>query len=287
MIDSKSTLGEGPSWDEKEKLLYWVDILQKKIYQFNPGSNENKEVLLDKLVGAIAPKQDGGVVLALQDGFYSYDFHTEILKEIHKPEKHLQNNRFNDGKCDPAGRFWAGTMDIDAKEGAGSLYMLDEQYKISKKLDNLSISNGIAWSPDNKYMYFIDTPTKQIVRYDYDNTTGNISNPKVVVSFIKEIGFPDGMTIDQEGMLWVAQWGGYGVSRWDPTNSKLLDFIKVPAANVTSCVFGGENLNELYITTARIGTTDEDLEKYPNAGGLFKLKTNIKGGPTYQFASEK
>lgn len=287
MIDSKSTLGEGPSWDEKEKLLYWVDILQKKINQFNPVSNENKEVLLDKLVGAIAPKQDGGVVLALQDGLYSYNFLTEILKEIHKPEEHLQNNRFNDGKCDPAGRFWAGTMDIDAKEGAGSLYMLDKQHNISKKLDNLSISNGIAWSPDYRFMYFIDTPTKQVVRYDFDNTSGTISNPKAVITFSEENGHPDGMTIDQEGMLWVAQWGGYGVSRWDPTKSKLIDFIKVPAANVTSCVFGGDNLSDLYITTARIGTSEEDLEKYPNAGGLFKLKTNIKGGTTYQFASVK
>ncbi|WP_226669833.1 SMP-30/gluconolactonase/LRE family protein [Metabacillus litoralis] len=287
VIDSKSTLGEGPSWDEKEKVLYWVDILQKKFYQYNPISKENKEVVVEQLVGAIAPKKDGGIILALQNGLYSYDFQQNMLKEIHNPEAHLPDNRFNDGKCDPAGRFWVGTMDIDAKKGAGSLYLLDQKYRISKKLENLTISNGITWSPDNRFMYFIDTPTRQVVRYDYDLLSGEIKDPKVVITLKEGTGDPDGMTIDQDGMLWVAQWGGYGISRWDPNQGKQIDFINVPAANVTSCSFGGEKLNDLYITTARIGTSEEDLEKYPHAGGLFKLKTNINGGATYQFNGEE
>ncbi|WP_456276843.1 SMP-30/gluconolactonase/LRE family protein [Bacillus sp. AK128] len=284
VVDSQSILGEGPSWDEKSKKLYWVDIIGKTFYKYDPLTGGNRAVLTDQLVGAIAPKASGGVIMALQNGLHVYDWDSDQLMKIHDPESDQPNNRFNDGKCDPAGRFWAGTMDIDGEKGKGSLYVMNSNLEVARVLENVSISNGIAWSPDFSSMYFIDTPTQQVVRFSYDIKTGEITDPKPVITFPKEIGSPDGMTIDEEGMLWIAHWGGHGISRWNPELGKQLEFISVPSANVTSCSFGGDELNELYITTARIGTSKEDLDQYPKAGGLFRIKMNIKGGRTFSFS---
>ncbi|MCT2535258.1 SMP-30/gluconolactonase/LRE family protein [Aquibacillus koreensis] len=283
VFNTKSQLGEGPSWDHKRNLFYWVDILGKKVFQYSPSSNERYELLLDQYCGFVVPRENGGVVLGLQNGIHFYDWEKDQLEKITDPESHLPNNRFNDGKCDPTGRLWAGTMDLNAKDGMASLYTLDSHLHSNKKLGNLGISNGLAWSPDHSYMYFIDTPTKQIVQYDFDKNTGSIDQPKVVVDFHDQVGSPDGMTIDSEGMLWIAHWGGHGVSRWDPNTGEQLAFVDIPAKNVTSCAFGGEDLNQLYVTTARTDTSEEELENYPHAGGVFKFETNVKGSRTYAF----
>ncbi|MBM7662697.1 sugar lactone lactonase YvrE [Bacillus mesophilus] len=283
IVDSQSELAEGPSWDEKDNKLYWVDIVGKKFYRYDPLTGINTAVQSDQLVGAIAPRNNGGVILALQNGFYFYDYEHQQYEKIHNPESHIEHNRFNDGKCDPAGRFWAGTMDGKGANGKGSLYVLHKDLKVEKKLENVTISNGMAWSPDYSKMYYIDTPTQQVVSFDYSLQTGHIDNPQVVITFPEGAGSPDGMTIDQDGMLWIAHWSGYGISRYNPTSGKQIEFISIPSANVTSCSFGGENLDQLYVTTARIGTSQEDLEKYPHAGGLFRLKMNIKGSKTFQF----
>ncbi|MEK4666015.1 SMP-30/gluconolactonase/LRE family protein [Niallia sp. FSL R7-0271] len=279
-VDANAALGEGPFWDHKENVLYWVDINNKKICMYNPADNENKELELPEKVSAVIPANSGkGAIAALENGFHYVDLTNGEIQPIFDPEEHLSNNRFNDGKCDAQGRFWAGTMSTKDEMEQGALYCLDKDGTITKKLDKLSISNGLAWSLDNKYLYLIDTPVQKVYRFDYEVHSGNIDNSVAIIDFSNEEGFPDGMTIDEEGMLWIAHWGGARVSRWNPHSGEKIDEIKVPAQNVTSCVFGGEELNELYITTAQEGMTSEELEKYPLSGALFTCKMDIKGLP--------
>jgi len=283
VVDEQALLGEGPSWDATNKVLYWVNILEKKIFMYDPGTHVNRTIELDQYVGAVVPTESGKLMLALQHGFYTMDLNTEQLTKIVDPEEHLPDNRFNDGKCDVRGRFWAGTMSLKDAQGAGSLYCLDVKHNVKTMIQNVTISNGIAWSPDNKVMYHIDTPTRQIAAYDFEVETGIISNKRVVIEVPEEMGNPDGMTADEAGMLWVAKWGGSQIGRWNPNTGERIDSVDVPAPLVTSCSFGGENMDELYITTARVGLSDETLQKYPKAGGLFRVKTDVKGQQMHSF----
>jgi sugar lactone lactonase YvrE len=189
----------------------------------------------------------------------------------------------NDGKCDPAGNFLAGTMDDGEKEATGSLYSLGPDGKARTLLSGLRISNGLAWSPDHHTFYFIDTPTRTIMAYDYAPFSGTLSNPRPLITVAPELGWPDGMTSDIEGMLWVAMWGGAKLTRWNPQTGKLLRQILIPAWNVTSCVFGCPELTDLYVTSARKDMTQAQLREYPLSGGLFRLQTNIHGMPTFEY----
>jgi sugar lactone lactonase YvrE len=204
---------------------------------------------------------------------------------IADPEAHLPGNRFNDGKCDPAGRFWAGTMRIaEDQVGAGSLYCLDRDLTVRKMWEGITIANGIAWSSDAKTMYYIDTPTCAVAAFDYDLATGSIANRREIIRTPKEAGFPDGMTIDAEGMLWVAYWQGWRVVRWDPSTGEMLATVELPVERVTAPWFGGPNLDELYITTARIGLSDEARAQQPLAGSLFRARVGVAGLPAFEFA---
>jgi len=276
IVDQKAELGEGPCWDGKNKCLYWVDIMGKKLHIHSTATNTNREIDVGAYIGTVAVREKGGLIVALQNGFHFLDTETEQLTPITDPERHRPENRFNDGKCDPAGRFWAGSMELNITGPNASLYRLGTDLNVKKMLDDVTISNGLAWSPDYKKMYYIDTPTQQVAAFDYDHQTGEICNKRAVVTIDKKDGSPDGMTIDEEGMLWVAHWGGSRVTRWNPATGELLDKIEVPATNVTACVFGGENMDELFITTAR-------SEGDPSSGGLFKVKLNVKGAPSYTF----
>lgn len=283
VLDLKATLGEGPCWDSENQLLYWVDSLEKKVFKYNPVTNENREIQLDQYVGSLVLKNNHEAILALENGFYHLDLSTEKLTLIKELEKDLPNNRFNDGKCDAYGRFWAGSMNHFYKRGQGALYCLHPNLQVEKKLDNIGISNGIAWSLDNKFMYYIDTLTKKVCRFDYDLATGAIKNPINIIEFPEGEGWPDGMTIDEEGMLWIAHWEGGKVSRWNPDTGEQIFSIEIPALKVTSCTFGGKDLDELYITTARVDLSEEQLNKYPLSGGLFRVKLAVKGRQTYRF----
>ncbi|WP_059170364.1 SMP-30/gluconolactonase/LRE family protein [Bacillus sp. FJAT-27445] len=284
VIDAKATLGEGPCWDQKAGVLYWVDIEGEKVHIYNPASGEDRELNIGQMVGAIVPRKKGGAVVALESGFHFLNLETGGMEPIGDPEAEIESNRFNDGKCDPSGRFWAGTMSLNGEEEQGALYCLETDLSFKKKLGGLGISNGLAWSPNKKHLYFIDTPTGKVVRYNYELETGEITEPKDVVAMPEGEGHPDGMTIDKEGCLWIAHWGGGRVSRWNPASGEKMEEIQVPAVNVTSCAFGGTDLNELYITTARNGMNDEELELYPHAGGVFKVKPGVKGMPAYEFS---
>ncbi len=282
-IDSKSELGEGAIWNYRTGELIWINIEGKILNFYNPKTGNNKEMFTGQRIGTAVPTETGQVLIALQNGIYMLNPETGSKKRIANPESNLPGNRFNDGKCDPAGRFWAGTMSLKMEKEAGTLYRFDPDSSIHKMIAKVTISNGIAWSADKTKMYYIDTPTQKVVQYDYNNATGEITNKKVAVGIQKEIGSPDGMTIDADGNLWIALWGGAAVGCWNPETGKLIRKIEVPAKNVTSCAFGDEDLGTLYITTARTGTSNEELLKYPNAGGVFKIRTGTKGVNAFFF----
>ncbi|MDB5019169.1 MAG: L-arabinolactonase [Pedobacter sp.] len=282
--DKRSFLAEGPIWDALSKSLLYVDIIDGLIHEYYPDTDEHKTINVHQMVGAIALCEDGRLLAALKAGLAYVCRETGKFDVFTNPESHLPGNRFNDGKCDPSGRLWIGTMDIDEKANAGSVYMLDTDQGITKKIENTTISNGMAWSPNHKIFYYIDTPTMTVVAYDYDCINGFIRNKRVVI-FIEDIdGYPDGMTIDCEGMLWIAHWGGWQVSRWDPQSGKKLFTLPMPVANVSSCTFGGEDLNDLYITSAQKGLSEDALASQPLAGSVFVWKnTGYKGMPAFEY----
>ena len=283
VLDAKAILGEGPSWDEERQVLYWVDVLGQKVHIFDPNMGTDRVVSTGQYVGAVVPCKSGGVIVAMQNGFYKLDLENGHSIHLADPEAHLPVNRFNDGKCDAAGRFWAGTMDMSEQTASGALYCLETSGAIHTVEENIGISNGIAWTQDHQTMYFIDTWEQKVVAYDFDLEAIALRNKRTVVDFSGEEGFPDGMTIDEEGMLWIAHWDGYQVSRWNPRTGQKLDSILLPVARVTSCVFGGKHLDELYITTARHNGITKEYEDQPFAGGLFRLKLDVKGTPTYRY----
>ena len=280
IVDAKASLGEGPAWDAKTGLLYWVDIQEKKLHIYDGA---DRAIQLKDFVGCVAPCKDGKLMLALSFGFWTLDLDNLKLTEIAVPKGEPANTRFNDGKCDPAGRMLAGTMDVAEREANGSLYSLNPNGQITKLLGGTRISNGLAWSPDHKTLYYIDTPTREVKAFDYDLQTGMIANARTAVTVPEELGWPDGMTSDMEGNLWVAMWAGAKMTRWDPRTGKLLEQIPIPAWNVTSCVFGGPDMNELYITSARADMDASALARYPQSGGLFRLPTKVTGMPTFEF----
>jgi sugar lactone lactonase YvrE len=222
-------------------------------------------------------------MIAIRDGFASLCIETGEVKML--CEEIVEGVRMNDGKCDPAGRFWAGSMAYTGDTGAGTLYRLDPDLSLHTVLDSVTISNGLVWTSDNSTFFYIDTPTGRVDAYDYDHGTGNISNCRTAVEIPDGQGGPDGMTIDSEDMVWVAHWGGSCVTRWNPQTGELLETVEVPdAKQITSCALGGANLDDLYITSASIGLDDEGLAEQPNAGRLFRVKVKARGVPACGFA---
>ncbi len=281
LLDAKAVLGEGPSWEEKSQTLYWVDILQKRIHAWKDGRDEFLQ--LDEFTGCVVPRRNGGLVAALKSSIWTLDMTGGKQAQL-AAVRETEDNRFNDGKCDPAGRLLAGTMNLDESSPTGNLYSLEAGKQPRKLLDGIRISNGLAWSPDHRVFHYIDTPTRQVRAFDYDLETGNISNPRVAVEVPESMGWPDGMTSDMEGKLWIALWGGSRVTRWDPASGRLEAEIPIPAPHVSSCVFGGERRDILYITTARKGMSEAELAANPLAGGLFQVQTQTEGMPTFAFA---
>ena len=288
IVNLNCTIGEGPVWEADTRTLYWVDLLENMIYALDTQSGKVSSLNVGQNTGCVAPRKKGGLVAALQHGFFIVNMRDGSLKPIHDPEADKAENRFNDGKCDCRGRFWAGTMSkkLDTGSGdsgpVGSVYCLERDWSISRKIANITLSNGMGWSPDDRTFYYIDSPTNTVAAYVFDPASGAISGRREVLRLPEGFGgMPDGMSVDAEGMLWIALWGGAGVGRWNPATGDLLRWLAVPALNVTSCAFGGERLDELYITTARLGT---DTQAYPQAGGVFKVKPGVNGLPSHPFA---
>jgi sugar lactone lactonase YvrE len=284
LLDAKATLGEGALWDSRRQRLLWVDIEGHTVHLFDPQTGVDEAIDVGQLVSTVVPRTRGGLMLGVHHGFAALDLSTRKLEVLADPESDVPENRFNDGKCDPAGRFWAGTYSLARKTEAASLWCLDTDLSVRRMLEGVTNSNGIAWSLDGTTMYYIDTATRRVDAFDYRVETGQISNRRAVVVVPEELGKPDGMTLDAEGMLWVALWGGGRVTRWDPGTGKLLQTIHVPAARTSSCALGGPQLDELFITTARIGATEEELRREPHAGGIFVARPGVTGAAALEFA---
>ncbi|MEO0005842.1 MAG: hypothetical protein RJA20_38 [Bacteroidota bacterium] len=273
LTDHRCLLGEGPVWDARRSSLFWVDILRGEIHEYRPADGYSHTISFGEYVGAVAPYRDGRLMAALKSGIVLLDPDTGEREAVGHPEAHLPGNRYNDGKCDPAGRFWVGSMSLQEEPGAGSLYMIDHDRSITRQLEGVTISNGLAWSNDHRTMYYIDTPTFEVAAFDYDIATGSISNRRVAIRIPETDGYPDGMTTDREGCLWIAHWDGWQVTRWDPHTGRKIHHIPMPAARVTSCAFGGDTGNDLYITSARTGLSEEELGRMRGAGGVWKIQT--------------
>jgi len=279
-------LGEGSLWDEQGQVLYWIDIVQNKVFRFDPKNGSNLAFDVGENVGTVVLTINDKLLVALRTGFAWLNPETGRLTRITDPESDKPHTRFNDGKCDPRGRFWAGTMVENSSKGDGALYCLDTDLTVTRKLTGVSCSNGLVWSRDSRRLFYIDTPTRQIQCFDFDPETASLSSPRTVVEIPAEAGAPDGMAIDEEDGLWVALFGGSKVVRYDSATGEANFEISVAAPNVTSCAFGGRQMQELYITTARVGLNREERDRYPLAGSLFSADVPFRGLPARRFARE-
>ena len=282
VLDARCGLGEGPVWDEREARLYFVDIMAGRVHRYTPASGALETMETHEPVGAAALCEDGGLLCALQSGFAVAERFGAGLRLLASYEGAAPDIRMNDGKCDPQGRFWAGTMALDFRPGAGALYRLDPDGRVTRMLEGVTISNGLDWSADGSRMYYIDSPRRMIEVFDFDPGPGTISRRRPFAVIEEGAGIPDGMTLDAEGRVWVALWGGGAVRCYGP-DGKLLEVIETPAPQTTSCAFGGPDFGELYITTARDGLTDSQLAQAPLSGGLFRARPGVQGRAANRF----
>ena len=285
ILHAQAALGEGALWNPDTQQLYWVDIEGHAFHVFDPATRQDICFPTDERVGTVVPMRNGNVLLALQSGIHELDLRTGQLTLLADTLTD-PNLRFNDGKCDPAGRFWVGTLHLEQKPKSGTLYRLDPDGHLHVMLRGITNSNGIAWSLDHRTMYYIDTPTLTVQAFDYDKATGDIANPRVVVRIPQGPASPDGMTIDAEGKLWVALWCGGAVHRYDPQTGALLQQIRVPALLTSSCAFGGPDLKTLFITTARQALTPEERADFPLSGNVFAVTPGVAGIPACFFGGE-
>jgi L-arabinonolactonase len=296
VLDCANHLGEGPVWDAETGLLYWLDctgprVGKDAVWRMNPRSGKVESWKLDRDVGAMALRRNGGAILAMSDGFYTFDFDSGRTEPVAKITDDVTRARLNDGKCDRRGRFFAGGMDDKEELPLCGLWRLDPDFSVTKVEDGIICSNGPCWSPDNRTFYFADTFKEEIWAYDYDIDAGSLSNRRVFASTAGDIGFADGSTVDSEGYLWNAQVISGDLIRYAPDGT-IDRKICMPVRNITSVVFGGDRLDEIYVTSmARVShpATHDNfaVEVRPQfaAGGLFRITgLGITGLPEPRFA---
>ncbi|MFB4210589.1 SMP-30/gluconolactonase/LRE family protein [Shouchella sp. JSM 1781072] len=276
--DGRALLGEGPFWDEHEQRLLWVDIDGYKLHSYDPVRENLDTLPFAQHVTAVVKTDHGGFVLAMRDGLYRYV--GDRLTPLFLLPDGGEAVRFNDAKCDPQGRLWAGTMAFNGKDNIGMLYLLDEDGTIHEEVKDLTISNGMAWDESKHLFYHNETTssTTTIYRYEAGDTRNITAVGAVPITYSDYGGSPDGMTIDKEGMLWVALWGAGAVIRVKPTTGEVIETVTVPASHTTSCTFGGEDYQTLFITTAA-------KENEADSGGLFTAKVNVKGVRSHSYKS--
>jgi sugar lactone lactonase YvrE len=279
-----SCLGEGPLWHAGKRTLFWTDIDRQRLCSYDPSAGTSCTFEFEFKIGAFAMTPEGRMVLATPRGFMTCDENGKDVSLIAEIEVDRPETRMNDGKCDRAGRFWAGTMAYDDSRGSCSLYRLDPDGSTSRMLGGVTISNGLAWSGDDTLMYYVDTAEQRIDVFDFELETGAIAGRRPFVYISPAVGRPDGITIDADDHVWVALWGGGSVHRYSP-DGDLHTVISVPASLVTSCAFGGESLEDLYITTATVALNRSELDSQPDAGRPFTCRPGVPGLPAATFGS--
>lgn len=279
-LRADAIVGESPVWSASENLLYWVDITRGVIHRNDPKNGLDEKFKVPQPVSALGLREKGGLVLALRDGFAFFDPQSGELEFIKDPEENLPDNRFNDAKCDPQGRFWGGTMSNTRwKEPSGSLYRLDPDLNVTKMRGDVVCSNGMGWSPDGKTMYHTESFRYAIYAFDFDPSSGDISNRRLFATVEeKSGGFPDGLTVDEDGFVWSVQNAVGKVVRYNP-RGMMVSEVEVPVPRPCGCAFGGENYDRLYITTARETLDDETLRGIPLCGSIFVVEPGVKGFP--------
>jgi sugar lactone lactonase YvrE len=281
VLNARARLGEGTLWDTDRHLLYWADIFNHRVNQFEPASGTNIIFEVGKEVGCMGLVDQERLILGLRDRIAYLDIQTGKVTTLITLEADNPEYRLNDGKCDPSGRFWVGSMS-EAEKPIANLYRYDPDGSLHIMETGLTISNGLGWSPDQTLFYLTDTPTQKIYVYDYKLETGEITNRRVCVDLTHESFFPDGLTIDAEGYIWSAMWNGWCVIRFAPDGKEVLR-IPMPVPCPTNCTFGGPNLTDLYITTASVGLSQPEIQKAHYSGDLFCLKTDVTGLPAHRF----
>ena len=283
IVDAHAELAEGPVWDEVEQRLWWIDLLGGIVHVTDPRTGDDTEIPVDQPIGALALDRAGDPILAVRDGFATLEVETGKLDLIAPVAPDDPGIRMNDGKVGPDGGFWAGSMAADESPGRGRLHRLDPGGTVTDVLTGLTIPNGLDWTADGRELFFIDTPTRRVDRFDVGPTGRTIAGRRPAVEITEGSGWPDGMTLDAEGFLWVCLWDGWAVERYAP-DGRLDRRVELPAAQVTCCTFGGPDLDELFITTGQEGFPEAGLPDQPHAGGLFRYRAGVKGLPTRRFA---
>jgi sugar lactone lactonase YvrE len=286
IADLLCMIGEGPVWDERRHRLIWVDVAAGLIHSFDPGTRAVATRQAGQPVGSVALCAGAGLVAALRDGFGLLADGGGAMSAFLEVEKDRTGSRMNDGKCDSRGRFWAGSMAVDHTPGAGTLYRVDYAnggLRAFAQLRGTTISNGLDWSGDNARMYYVDSATQRIDMFDFDVDAGQLDNRRAFVVIPHSDGLPDGMTVDAEGYIWVALFGAGKVRRYNPMGEIDME-VGVPVTLVTSCAFGGEDLRDLYITTARHRLSAAEAAAQPTAGGVFACRPGPQGRAPFLFA---
>jgi len=270
-----ASLGEAPLWDDREGCLIWVDIVPGIVHLTSASGRPLAAYPIGRPVGSAMPARQGGWLLADALGFsrLSPDGRVEVLLDVLRDRPDL---RFNDAKCDPRGRAWAGTIANDMAPGTGGLHRLDSGPKSTQVLDGLTVANGLGWSPDGRTLWMADSADPCLRGFDYNTATGELGARRHAIELRDTPGKADGLCVDDEGGVWVGLWGGSAIRRYAP-DGRLDTIVDVPASQVTSCTFGGGDGTTLYITTARVGLTPQTLEREPHAGDLFVVKPGVSG----------
>jgi sugar lactone lactonase YvrE len=281
VADVHAVLGEGPVWVTREEALYWLDIKGRIIFRLGDDGRLAKWPVPMR-IGSIAPRKRGGFIAGTEEGIAIIDPAIKQFEIIAKPEERLPDNRFNDGKVDRRGRFWVGTMDDREKAASGTLYCVDPDLSWTAVDSNYRVTNGPAFSPSGEIMYHNDSARQVTYAFDMDSA-GKASNRRTFLQFGERDGYPDGMTVDSEGCLWIAFWDGWSLRRYSP-QGEWLETFKLPVQRPTSCAFGGAALDRLYVSSASVGLDEQALRMQPNAGGLFMLTPGVQGIADVPFA---
>jgi sugar lactone lactonase YvrE len=281
-LPARALLGEGPLWDPEDRLLYWVDIRGRTVHGFDPASGRDTRWATPEEVGSLVRRTAGGLVVALRSGFHFLDLDTAAVTLIARPEPDRPENRFNDGKPDRRGRFWAGSMHHRTTAPTGALYRLDPDGSCHRMVDGLCCSNALCWSPDGRTMYHADTAERIVWAWDSDPVRGEIAHRRVFARLGAEEGAPDGATVDAEGFVWLAHWDGWCVSRRDP-GGRVERVVRLPVQRPTCPAFGGPGLDVLYVTSATIGLSAGALAAQPWAGAILALDPGVRGLPEARF----